>query len=106
MSKNIGKKIRKNLSGKYSQKLLQHAKQSDTDAIKITSEKVIKKKTAEEATGDLIGNKTADKITKISKNVQKTNSETITNEQDKEILKKMYKYAEERQKITDDIRLI
>ena len=54
----------------------------------------------------MIGNKTADKITKISKNVQMTNSETITNEQDKEILKKMYKYAEERQKITDDIRLI
>ena len=38
--------------------------------------------------------------------MQKTNSETITNEQDKEILKKMYKYPEERQKITDDIKLI
>ena len=41
MSKNIGKKIHKNLSGKYSQKLRDHAKQSATDALKITSEKVI-----------------------------------------------------------------
>ena len=41
MTKNIGKKVRKNLSGKYSQKLLDHAKQSAKDALKITSEKVI-----------------------------------------------------------------
>ena len=38
-------------------------------------------KTAE-ATGDLIGNKIADKITK---DLQHNNSETITNEHDKEI---------------------
>ena len=31
MGKNIGKNISKNLSGKYSQKLLYHAKQSATD---------------------------------------------------------------------------
>ena len=33
MGKNIGKNTKKNLSGKYSQKLLNHAKQSATDAL-------------------------------------------------------------------------
>ena len=45
-AKNIGKKSR-NLSTKYSQKRLDHGKQSVTDA-----------------TGNLIGNKIANKITK------------------------------------------
>ena len=34
MGKNIGKNISKSLSGKYRQKLLDHAKQSATDALK------------------------------------------------------------------------
>ena len=69
---NIGKNIRKNksknLSGKYSQKLLYHAKQSAADALKTTPKRVILK-TAEE-TGDLIRNKIADRITKVSKKIQ------------------------------------
>ena len=36
-TKNICKNITSNLSGKYSQKLLDHAKQSATDALKTTS---------------------------------------------------------------------
>ena len=44
-------------------KNLNQVKQSTTDALKTTSKKVIQK--TAEATGDLIGNKTADKITKI-----------------------------------------
>ena len=36
MGKNIGKNISKNLSGKYSRKLLDHAKQSATDILKTT----------------------------------------------------------------------
>ena len=55
----------KSLSNKYSQKLLDTAKKSTTDAIKIASKRAIRK--AAEATGDLIGNKIADKITSISK---------------------------------------
>ena len=39
MGKNIGKYISNNLSGKCSQKVLTHAKQSATDALKITSKK-------------------------------------------------------------------
>ena len=52
MGKNIVKNINKNLSCKYSQKLLDHAEQSARDALKRTSNRVIKK--TAEATGDLI----------------------------------------------------
>ena len=56
-------------------------------------------KTAD-ATGDLIGNKIAHKITQILKNPQQTqrNSETVTNENDKEIPEVRYISPEERQK--------
>ena len=43
MVKNIGKNISKNLSRKYNHKLLDHAKQSAIDALKITSKRVIQK---------------------------------------------------------------
>ena len=51
-------KMSKNLSCKYSKKLLDSAKKSATDTIKTTSKRVIQKTT--EATGDLISNKMAD----------------------------------------------
>ena len=60
-AKNMGK----SLSNKYDQKLLDSAKKSTTDAIKTTSKRAIQK--TAEATGDLIGNKIADKITSVSK---------------------------------------
>ena len=60
-ARNIGK----NLSNKYGQKLFDTAKTSTSDAIKIASKRVVQK--SAEATGDLIGNKIADKITSISK---------------------------------------
>ena len=43
MGKNICKNVRKNLSGNYIQKLLDHAKQSVADELKSTSEKIIRK---------------------------------------------------------------
>ena len=58
------------------QKPLDHAKLSATDA-----KNIIQKTT--EAAGDLAGNKIANKITKVSKNSQQNNSETVTNEHDK-----------------------
>ena len=73
MAKNIGKNMSKNVSGKYNQKLLYHAKQSTTDALKTTSNKAIQK--TAEATGNLICNKIANRITKVSKNLQQNNSE-------------------------------
>ena len=51
--------------GKYSQNLLDHAKQSAADALKTSSKRVIQK--TEEATGDLIGNKSVDRIIEVSK---------------------------------------
>ena len=54
-----------NLSNKYHQKLLDSAKKSTTDAIR-TASKISIQKTAE-ATGELIANKIAGKITSISK---------------------------------------
>ena len=65
MGKIIGKNISKNLSGKYSQKLLDHTKQFATVALEATSKTVIQK--TAEATNDLTGNKIAYTITKVSR---------------------------------------
>ena len=92
------------LSAKYIQKRLDHAKQSSTDAFKSSSKRVIHK--TAEATGDLIGNKIPDRITNISKTSQQNNSETVTNDRDKEILKERHISPEQRQKIIDDLGLI
>ena len=75
-AKNMGK----SLSNKYGQKLLDSAKKSTTDAIKTASKRVIQK--TAEATGDLIGNKIADKITTVSKNPNNNNN---NNNEDVEI---------------------
>ena len=96
--KNIGKNINKNVSGKYGQKL-DHAKNFATDSIKTVSKGVIQK--TEEATNDLIGNKIADKITRVWKTSPKNNSET--NKQ--EILRGICISPELRPKIFDDFRL-
>ena len=62
--KNIGNNIKKNLNGKYSQKLFDHANQSATDALKITSKRIIQKTAG--ATGDLIGTKIADALANLT----------------------------------------
>ena len=59
------KKMGKNLSNKYSQKFLDTAKKSTTNAIKAASKRAIQKTV--ETTGDLIDNKIADKIASVSK---------------------------------------
>ena len=61
MGTNIGRNISKTLSGKYTQKLLDHAKQSARGPLETTSRKGIA--ITAEATGYLIGNRIADKIT-------------------------------------------
>ena len=66
-AKNIDKhatKVAKNMNNKYSQIFLDSAKKFTTDARKTASKRAIQK--TEEGTGDLIGNKTADKTTNIS----------------------------------------
>ena len=55
----------KSLSNKYGKKLLDSAIKSTIDAIKTPSKGAIQK--TAEATGDLIGNKIANKVTSVSK---------------------------------------
>ena len=62
-------KATKNLNNKYSQKLADSVKKSATDTLKIAGERAIQKTV--EATGDLVGNNTADKITSYSKKPSK-----------------------------------
>ena len=54
-----------------------------------------------EVIGELIGNKIADKITRVSKTSPENNS--VTNEE--EVFRGRYISPEERQKIIDDLRL-
>ena len=63
--KNIGKNIRKNLSSKFGRKPLDHARQSTADPFKTALKRGTQK--TEEAAGDLIDNKIADKIIRVSK---------------------------------------
>ena len=75
MSKSICKEISKNLHRKYGQELLDHAKHSATDTFKTGSKTAIQK--IAETTGNLIGNKIADKTTKVSRNSLQNNPETV-----------------------------
>ena len=100
-AKNIGK----NLSNKYGQKLLDSAKKSTTDAIKTSSKRAIQK--TAKATGDLTGNKIADKITSFSK---KSTKELQNNETEVGVKratpKTRYISPEEIQQIIDELRLV
>ena len=99
MGKNIGKNISKTLSSKNSRKLLDHAKKSATDAFKTSSKGVIQR--IAEATGNIKGNKIADKITRVSKTSPKNNSET----NEEVTIREKYISPALRQKIIDDLRL-
>ena len=85
-ARNIGK----NISNKYGQKLVDTAKKSATDMIKTASKRAIQK--TAKATGDLVGNKIADKITSVSKkSLKKLCDEVLhSNEVNKEIRKERY----------------
>ena len=114
--RDITKNICKSLSNKYGGKLLNNAKKSTTDAIKTASERAIQK--VAEATGDLIGNKIADKITSVSKksndddnnnsNNNNNNNNSNNNNEDVELTthKKRCTSPEERQQIINELRLV
>ena len=93
-AKNMGK----NLSNKYSQKLIDSTKKSTMDAIKTASKTAIQK--TAEATGDLIDNKTIDKITSVSKHFPK--KLYSRNEDEIEIPKERYISTEKRQQLSED----
>ena len=77
-------------------------KKSTTDAIKTASKGAIQKRA--EATGDLVGNKIADKITSVSKKSKKTQNTEANNES--ETPKERYISLEKRQQIIDELRLV
>ena len=98
----FAKNMDKSLSNKCGQKLLDSAKKSTKDVIKTASKRAIQKIT--EANGDLIGNKTADKITSVSK--KKFTKELHNNDETKEDVeitthKKRYISPEERKQIIE-----
>ena len=94
----------RSMSNKYGKKsIVMQLKKSATDAIKTASKRGIQK--TAEATGDLVGNKIADKITRVSK---KSTKKLPTIDEDVELTthKKRYISQEERHQIIDELRLI
>ena len=91
-----------NFNSKYGKKLTDTAIKTGKDFTTIAGKKIVHK--TAEATGDLIGNKIADKITSASKKSQ--NEEIQSNEVNNEIPKERYIRPKERQKIIDALRLI
>ena len=79
----------KNFGYKYGKKLMDTATKTGMDAAKIDSKRVVQKTAV--ATGDLIGNKIADKFTSIGKSKEKPEETYIP--------------PEKRQQIIDDLRL-
>ena len=78
---------------KYDKKLMDAAAKTGVDAAKTASERVVQK--TAEATGDLIGNKIADKITSLGKPKEKTKK-----------VEEIYILPEETQQIIDDLQLL
>ena len=94
----------KSLSNRYGQETLDSAKISTTDVIKTASKRAIQK--TAEATGDLIGNKIADKIISVSKNSNNNNNNNNNEDVKLATYKKRYISPEERQKIINELRLV
>ena len=85
------------LSNKYGQKLLDRAKKSTTDAIKAASKRAIQ--IPDKATGNPIGNKIADKITRFSKKPNNNNNNNNNEDVKLTTHKKRYISPEERKQI-------
>ena len=103
----FAKNILKNLSNKHCQKLFDTAKKSTKDAIKIVSKRAIQK--TAKATGDLIGNKIADKKTSAPTKLRpKTPTKELPNDEDAEITTRKIRYIspEKRQQSIDESRLV
>ena len=99
----------RSMSNKYGKKLVDAAKTSATDAIKTASKGAIQK--TAEATGDLIGNKNADKITSVSKKKPNNNDDDDGDDDDDDDVKlathkKRYISPEERQQIINELKLV
>ena len=78
-------------------KIIDTTKKQGSDLAKIAGKKIVQR--SAEATGDLIGNKIADKITALGKSKNKE-KENETNEEEEIIIP-----PEKRQQIINDLRL-
>ena len=89
--------LQKKFGDKYDKNLMDTVKKQGNNFVKIAGKKIVQK--SAETTGDLIGNKIADKITSLgkSKNKEKGNE---TNE-----VEEIHISPEKRQQIIDDLRL-
>ena len=92
-----GINVAKKSGNKYGKNLMDIAKKSGINDAKTASKRVVQK--TAEATGDLIGNKIADKITSLDKLKNKEKKDE-TNE-----VEEIYIPPEKRQQIIDDLRL-
>ena len=101
-TKNIGThatKLAKNMSNKYSHKLLDSAKKSTTNATKTASKRAIQKNA--KAISDLTGNKIADKIKIISKYPKKGSKELRSKTDENEIETQKERYVSPETKTTN-----
>ena len=90
--------LARSMSNKYGKKLVDTAKKSATDAIKTASKRAIQK--TAEATGDLIGNKIADKTINVSK---KKSNNNYDDDVELATHKKRYISPQKRQQIIDEL---
>ena len=103
----FAKNMSKSLNSKYGQKVLDSVRKFTTNAIKTASKRAIQK--TAEATGDLVRNKIANKITSVSKKkpaMELHSKELPNNDEDVEITahKKRCISPEERQQIIDELK--
>ena len=68
----------RNIGNKYGKKILDNSLSADKDFAKIAGKKVLTK--SAEATGNLIGNKIADRITKSARNKEQKEDDRIMEE--------------------------
>ena len=88
----------KNIGNKYGKKILDNSLSAGKDFAKTAGKKVLTK--SAEATGDLIGNKIADRITKSSRNKDKKEDDRIMEETQELIIP-----PEKREQIIKDLKL-
>ena len=105
VTKNIGNKYGRKIfdksidvSNKYDKKILDKSIDTSKDFVKIAGKKLLHK--SAEATGEMIGNKVADRITKSSRNKAQKEDDKIMEE-----TQEIYIPPEKREQIIRDLKL-
>ena len=97
-SKKVRKIFDKNLDGKNGKKILDNSLSAGKDFAKIAGKKILTK--SAEATGDLIGNNIANRITESARNKEKKENDRIMEETQEIIIP-----PEKREQIVKDLKL-